>query len=149
MSSVPGLRSPYAKVGRLVYFGRMVDKIRLHGAGKLPAEYAANLGEGRPNLFDARCCRFLRVTYKDVVERTMAGGTDNEILEWAHEKGGPRSDDDCLIWNGHMTRLGWRDETSQRLQQRVREYGLEGRSIETFFDMIDVDEGRSPGTTLP
>ncbi len=35
MPSVPGLRSPYAKVGRLVYFGRMLDKIRLHAAGRL------------------------------------------------------------------------------------------------------------------
>ena len=44
---VPGLRSPYLKVGRLVYFGRMLDKIRLHAAGKLPeADYGANLGKG-------------------------------------------------------------------------------------------------------
>jgi hypothetical protein len=44
-----------------------------------------------------------------------------------------------------MTRLGWRDEASQRLQQRIREYGFEGRSIETFFDLVDVDEDRTPG----
>lgn len=45
MAHVPGLRSPYAKVGRLVYFGRMLDKIRLYAAGQLPAEYVANLGD--------------------------------------------------------------------------------------------------------
>jgi len=44
MPAVPGLRSPYAKVARLVYFGRMLDKIRLHAGGQLPAEYVANLG---------------------------------------------------------------------------------------------------------
>jgi len=36
---IPELRSPYDKVDGLVYFGRMIDKIRLHTAGKLPAEY--------------------------------------------------------------------------------------------------------------
>lgn len=32
----PGLRSPREEVEGLVYFGRMVDKIRLEQAGKLP-----------------------------------------------------------------------------------------------------------------
>ena len=45
MPHVPGLHSCYAKVGRLVYFGRMLDKIRLYAAGQLPAEYVANLGD--------------------------------------------------------------------------------------------------------
>jgi len=35
MPHVPGLRSCYAKVGRLVYFGRMLDKIRLNAEGML------------------------------------------------------------------------------------------------------------------
>ena len=45
MPAIPGLRSPYAKIGRLVYFGRMLDKIRLHAAGQLPPDYVANLGD--------------------------------------------------------------------------------------------------------
>jgi len=32
---IPGLRSPHEKLGDIVYFGRMLDKIRLHAAGKL------------------------------------------------------------------------------------------------------------------
>lgn len=39
---VPGIRSSYEKVGGIVYFGRMLDKIRLHAAGQLPDGY--NLG---------------------------------------------------------------------------------------------------------
>ena len=35
---VPGLRSPREEVEGLVYFGRMVDKLRLEQAGQLPAE---------------------------------------------------------------------------------------------------------------
>src|SRR5438309_489448 len=40
------IRSPSAKVDGLVYFGRMLDKIRLHAKGELPAEYQPNLGKG-------------------------------------------------------------------------------------------------------
>lgn len=54
MPHVPGLRSPYAKVGRLVYFGRMLDKIRFHAMGKLPPEYETNLGDAQPKFGDGR-----------------------------------------------------------------------------------------------
>ena len=36
---VPGLRSDYVKVGGIVFFGRMLDKIRLKAAGQLPPAY--------------------------------------------------------------------------------------------------------------
>ena len=45
MAQVP-LRSPSEKVGGLFYFGRMLDKIRLHAKGELPSDYHANLGKG-------------------------------------------------------------------------------------------------------
>ena len=57
---IPGLRSPSAVVDGLVYFGRMLDKIRLHAAGQLPAAYQANLGDAQTYVLDGRCCRFLR-----------------------------------------------------------------------------------------
>ena len=82
MSALPGLRSPRAKVGRLVYSGRMLDKIRLHAAGRLPAGYAAN--------------------------------------------------------------LGWRDDRSAKLRERVGQFGLAGGSIGTIFDLINFDEVRDP-----
>jgi gluconokinase len=144
MPHVSGLRSPYEKVGRLVYFGRMLDKIRLHAAGRLPPEYVANLGDARPNLFDARCCRFLGIGYAALVTRTLDGGSDDEVLAYAQASGTPRSDDDCVIWNHYLAKLGWRDSASERLLMRVREYGLEGRGIETYFDLIECDEGRDP-----
>jgi gluconokinase len=144
MPSVPDLRSPYVKVGRLVYFGRMLDKIRLQAAGKLPAEYHANLGESRPLLFDARCGRFLGVRYADIVARTRQGGTDEDILAWCESHGLARTDDECNTWNCFLMKIGWRDDRSAVLLERVREFGLTGRPIETFFDLIDYDEGRDP-----
>lgn len=144
MPHVPGLRSCYAKVGRLVYFGRMLDKIRLHAAGQLPAEYQKNLGDDQVNVFDGRCCRFLGIRYADLRTRTLAGGTDDEILAWAHEHGKTRTDEECHIWNRFLVKLGWRDERSHVLPQRILDSGLTGKPIETVVDHIEFDEGRDP-----
>jgi gluconokinase len=145
MSVVPGLRSPYARVGRLVYFGRMLDKIRLHASGQLPAgEYAANLGKG----FDGRCCGFLRVNYDELKARTLAGDLgDAQLLAWAEERGGRRGDDECEVWNGFMMKRAWRDDSSEVLRKRIRESNLESAPIMTMFDYIDFDEGRDPVRT--
>src|SRR3989442_14942360 len=81
--NVPDLRSPYEEVGGIVHFARMLDKIRLHAEGKLPADYQPNLGKG----FDARCSSFLGVQYEDVVARVKLGGADEDILTWCFEQG--------------------------------------------------------------
>ncbi len=145
MPHVPGLRSVYDKVGRLVYFGRMLDKIRLHAAGRLPAEYVPNLGDAQTYVLDGRCCRFLGVRYADIRERALAGGTDEEILAWVHARGTPRNDEECHMWNRFIVKLGWRDERSAVLAQRVRDAGgFPGKSVETIIDHIEYDEGRDP-----
>lgn len=143
MPAVPELRSCYARVGRLVYFGRMLDKIRLHAAGRLPADYHNNLGVG----FDGRTCTFLGIDYADLVDRTRQGGSDEEILAWCHERGGPRTDDACNIWNRFMMKIGWRDDRTPVLRERIATSGLAGKPIETFFDLNEFDEGRDPVAT--
>ena len=147
MPPVTGLRSPHARVGRIVVFGRMLDKIRLHSRGELPAEYQPNLGDVRLPLFDARCCRFLGVAYEDIRARALKGGCDEEILSWAHAHGTPRTDEDCLIWNRFMTKIGWRDDRSDLLRERAVEWGLRDPAPETFCELFDMDEGRAPGAT--
>jgi hypothetical protein len=90
---VPGLRSCYEKVGDICYVGRMFDKIRLNAAGKLPAEYHANLGKG----FDARALTFLDIDYPSLVDRVKEGGTDDELLAWCIQRGQHRSDEEIDI----------------------------------------------------
>jgi Domain of unknown function (DUF5069) len=145
MPHVPGLRSVYAKIGRLVYFGRMLDKIRLHAAGQLPADYVANLGDSQVYVLDGRCCRFLGVPYADIRDRVLStNDSDEEILAWIHTRGTPRTDEECHVWNRFILKLGWRDERSAVLPERIRNSGLEGKPIETIIDHIEYDEGRDP-----
>lgn len=139
--NVAGLRSPHEKVGGIAYFGRMLDKIRLNAAGQLPAEYQPNLGGG----FDERAVHFLWIEYPALVERVKDGGNDEDILEWCHQRGRKPSDEDIEIWNEFMRKRGWNDEASPRLAQRKAESGFTDRDdIQTFFDYIDLDEGRDP-----
>jgi hypothetical protein len=147
MPHVPGLRSCYAKVGRLVYFGRMLDKIRLHAAEQLPEVYQANLGDGQFLTLDGRCCRFLGLRYADLREHTLAGGTDEDVLAWAHARGTPRTDEECHMFNRFLLKFGWRDERSAVLPQRIIDSGLQGKPIETILDHIEYDEGRDPVAT--
>src|SRR5690349_14584262 len=58
---IPGLRSPSQQINGLVYFCRMLDKIRLRDS--LPEQWREMRGAPSPNTFDARCCRFLRIDY--------------------------------------------------------------------------------------
>ncbi len=144
MPYIPGLRSAYIKTGRLVYFGRMLDKIRLHATGELPGDYVINLGDGQFYTLDGRCCRFLGVPYVDIRERTLAGGTDEEILAWTHANGTPRTNEECHVWNRFILKLGWRDERSTVLTERIRDEAFRGKTIETLVDHIEYDEGRDP-----
>lgn len=144
MAHVPGLRSPYAMVGRIVYFGRMLDKIRVHAAGRLPADYIPNLGKG----FDSRCISFLRVNYDELKARVLVGDlNDEQLLAWAEQHGGPRTDEECEVWSGFMMKRCWRDAGAETLSKRIRESNLESLPIQTMFDYLDFDEGRDPVRT--
>jgi hypothetical protein len=144
VSGSPHLVSPYEKVGGLVWVARMLRKIRVNAEGRLPADYQPFLGKG----FDGRCCRFLGVDYAKVVERTLRGGTDEEILEWCLANGTRPSQDMVAVWNEYMIKRGWRDTDVPppgKLPEHKEKAGLGGRDdILTFFDFYEVDEGRRP-----
>ena len=140
---IPGLRSPSAQVNGLVYFGRMIDKIRLAAAGKLPEGWQAARGQTMTNSFDDRCCRFLKVDYATIEAETLKGDkTDEQLLEWAYTQGRRPDAQEIEVWNAFMTKRGWRDAGTQRLNERLAEIGLPAGTVQTMFEFIDIDEGR-------
>ena len=137
MKSVP--IAPTVETCGMIYFARMLDKIRKKAAGELREDFLARLGEG----FDKLCCAFLRVQYPAVVERTLQGGTDEETLQWCFEQGRDLNETDITVWNGFLSRVGWRDYATERLEQFKREGGFADRDdIDTIFAFMDADEGR-------
>lgn len=140
---IPGLRSPSEQVGGLVYFGRMLDKIRLAAAGKLPEGWQAARGTAMKNSFDDRCCRFLHIDYRAIEAETLKGDkSDEQLLAWAFQEGRKPTDEEIEIWNGFMLKRGWRDAGTHRLHERLAELGLPPGTVQTMFEFIDLDEGR-------
>ena len=138
-------RTPYDTIHGLVYFPRMVDKIRLHAAGQLGEDYIPNLGQA----FDDRCCSLLGVNYEELAAVVRNGASDEEAWNWALQQGKAPTEEQIEVWNAFMTKRGWRDDTRERLVFRLKEGGFEKRTdIQTMFDYIDLDEGR-PLRPLP
>ena len=139
---ISGLRSPFDQVKGIVYFGRMLDKIRLAAAGKLPAAWQEARGTAMKTSFDSRCCKFLNLDYAALEKETLKGGTDEQLLAWAFANGRQPNEDEIEVWNGFMTKRGWRDSGTQRLNERLAEIGLAPGTVQTMFEFIDLDEGR-------
>jgi hypothetical protein len=131
--------SAYQETLGMIYFARMLDKIRGNAAGTLLDDFCDNLGSG----FDSRCADFLRVDYGALVIRVLQGGSDEEILLWCQENGRELSEGDIFLWNQFLKKVGWNDGASEILARRKRESGLEGRDeIQTMLEYFEYDEGR-------
>ena len=136
------LRSPRDTVGGIMVFGRILDKIRLHAGEKLPPGYHLGVIPGK-RTFDDRVCRLLGVEFEALSARVMKGGTDEEILEWCFQTGHKPDAEHIEIFNGFMSKRGWRDAATPGLVEQRAEAGLGHREdIVTFFDLMDVEEGR-------
>lgn len=137
-------RSAHDTTLGLVYFARMLDKIRLLKRGELPEDYLPMISQG----FDGRICRFLYVDYEAVRLREAEGGTDEEILEWCFASGRRPTEEEILVWNKYATKFGWRDDdtgATGRLKGFMEKSGFGDRhDVVTFFDYYDLDEGRRP-----
>lgn len=72
-------------VGGMMYFPRLLDKIRLHARGELAPDYQENLGKRRAA--DGMCCNFLRVAYPDLEERVLAGARTKRFSSGALRRG--------------------------------------------------------------
>src|SRR5437016_3560293 len=120
-------KSPNEKTqSGMMYFPRMLDKIRLHARGELHEDYHKNFGAMQSA--DGACCNFLRVHHRDLCERVSQGGTDEEILEWCFEKGRCLNEGDFLVWNGFTSKLGWRDFATPTLEEAKRKHGISDRA---------------------
>ncbi len=131
--------SPYDTCHGLVYFPRMIDKIRLHTTVQLGEDYVPNLGKG----FDVRCCSLLGVGYDELAKAVGSSTNDEQAWEWISKNGKAPTEEQIEVWNGFMTRRGWNDDLVEMLEKRKKEGGFESRAdIRTMFDYIDADEGR-------
>ena len=133
------LRSPYDKICGLVYFARMLDKIRSLARGELPAECLESFEKD----FDEKCAIFLGVNYELVVNYVNDGLSDHAIVQSCFGMGHRPSDGEIYMWNEFMRKRGWNDDLSATLEKEKKKHAMLSRSeIQTVFQFIDADSGR-------
>jgi len=135
--------SDYRQTKGIIYFARMLDKIRLNAEGRLAPGYLVGITDD-PTVFDARCTRFLGVDYDELTERTLQGGSNEEILDWCFTHGRKPSEEEIEIWNAFILKRGWRDASSAELEAVKKSAGFGDRpDIQTWVDFHDAEEGRT------
>lgn len=140
MSSIIYPRSPRETMDGWSYLPRYLDKIRLHLAGKLHADYQENLGKG----FDGLWLKYAGVTHEQMIDAVKKSITDGEVCDWVrnHVKKSPAEK------AAHAKDLSSRPlagdvQAVARLKMRKEQCGAGNRDdIKCFVDVIDADEKR-------
>ncbi len=129
----------YLETRGLRYFPRMLQKIRLFATDQLRPDFHENLGKG----LDRSLCDFLHIDYAQLRERVLEGGTDEEVFAWCEKQSRELNAGEVRIWNDFVTKLGWHDAATPRLEERKAESGLADRDdIVTMIEYFEYDEGR-------
>lgn len=134
-------RSPYEKLGGLVYLGRTIDKIRLKHAGELRPDFFELMGKG----FDARIMDYLGLDYATFAAFVLGGATDEQCVAYCAAHGRALSENALVIWNDFACKRGFNDSATTALENFKAGSGLSGRTdLTTIFEYMEVDEGRKP-----
>jgi hypothetical protein len=133
-------RSPRETMCGWMHLPRYVDKIRLHLAGRLPSDYAANFGKG----FDGRWLEAAGLKHEQFVEVVRNSITDGEVCDWVRQNVKKAEADKRAHAEAMRDYPRADDPTAQdRLKQRKEQAGMSHRNdIRTFVDFIDADEKR-------
>ena len=66
-----------------------------------------------------------------------------KFLDRCFANGRRLTEEDILIYNSFISKRGWHDDESDAsLLEIVRKFGLRDGSVPTYFDLIEMDEGR-------
>ena len=140
MSSIIYPRSPRETMDGWSYLPRYIDKIRLHLAGKLHADYQENLGKG----FDGMWLKAAGVTHEQMIEVVKKIITDGEVCDWVRVNVKKSQAEKAAHARDIFSRpLPDNAEAVARLKLRKEQSGIAHRDdIKTFVDYIDADEKR-------
>jgi hypothetical protein len=123
-----------------MHLPRYVDKIRLHLAGRLHADYQANLGKG----FDGRWLDAAGLSHTQFMEVVRGTITDGEVCDWVRKNVKRTEAEKRAHADGMLGYPAPDDADGQaRLKLRKEQSGLAHRGdIRSFVDYIDADEKR-------
>ncbi len=133
-------RSPKETMAGWAYLPRFVDKIRLHLAGRLHADYQQNFAVRG---FDAQWLVAAGLESAPFIEMVKGTVTDGEVCDWVRRHVNAAKRESFNRWVLTYGSEG-DPELLARLKMRKEQSGLSHRDdIQTFADYIDADEKRS------
>jgi hypothetical protein len=140
MSNLIYPRSPRETMDGWHYLPRYIDKIRLHLAGKLHADYQENLGKG----FDGFWLKAAGLSHEQFVNVVKNTVTDGEVFDWVRQNVKKTQAEKDAHWQDVLSRpLAGDAAACARFQMRKEQSGLAHRDdLKTFVDYIDADEKR-------
>jgi hypothetical protein len=140
MSQIIYPRSPRETMDGWSYLPRYVDKLRLHLAGKLHADYLDNLGKG----FDGFWLKAAGVTHEQMLEVVKGTITDGEVCDWVRQHVRKSPAEKAAHWQDVLSRPLPNDAAAvARFKLRKEQSGLTHRDdLQTFVDYLDADEHR-------
>ena len=133
-------RSPRETMAGWHYLPRYVDKIRLHLAGRLHADYQENLGKA----FDDFWLKAAGLTHEQFLAVVKNSLTDGEVCDWVRKNVTRSTAEKDAHWQDVLSRPLASDPAAvARLKMRKEQAGLGQRDdIHCFVDMLDADEKR-------
>lgn len=140
MSDIIYPRSPRETMCGWMHVPRYIDKIRLHLASRLHADYQPNLGKG----FDGAWLKAAGITHEQFVEVVKNSITDGEVCDWVCKTVKRTDAEKKAHAEGMLNYPKPGDSEGQaRLKVRKEQAGLTHRTdIQCFVDFIDADEKR-------
>src|SRR6516162_5259744 len=140
MSDILYPRSPRETMDGWHHLPRYVDKIRLHLAGKLHADYQENLGKG----FDGMWLKAAGLTHEQFLTVVKNTVSDGEVCDWVRQNVKGTDAEKDAHWREVLSFPKAGDEKAEaRLKMRKEQSGIAHRDdIRTFVDYIDADEKR-------
>jgi hypothetical protein len=133
-------RGPRETMCGWMHLPRFIDKVRLHLAGKLHADYQPNFCKG----FDGGWLELAGVKAEDFIEVVRKSTTDGEVCDWVL-KNVKKPDSAKATLREKMLDYPKKDdaEGQARLKMRKENAGMTARDdIQCFVDFIDADEKR-------
>src|SRR6266498_4415289 len=130
MSNIIFPRSPRETMCGWMHLPRYIDKIRLHLAGKLHADYQPNFGKG----FDGSWLKAAGLTHEEMIEVVKNSITDGEVCDWVRKNVKKTPTEKAAHAQDQSSRPKPDDPAAQeRFKMRLKESGLEQRTdLKTF-----------------
>jgi rhodanese-related sulfurtransferase len=132
-------RSPHEKLGGLYHLPRMIDKARLFPAGKLPGYNYLTYG------FDKTLLDFLCLEGGLFEQIVAKNPTDEGVLSALKERLGPSWPSDHAITDFNNKIGNRRPDTPEKVaafEQRRAVCPPCRKKVETYFDLLDLEEDR-------